>query len=119
MLNERIQAYIERISTLPYVRECAIVSRDGVMLGRSGGRTFNESWFAMMSAALHSAATSVAGIIYASEPVFVTVQTGEGTLILSTIGEQALIVIDAGNTSVSCETWNNIASVMRECAEVI
>ena len=42
MLKEKVKAYIEKVRAIEGVKGCALVSRDGIMLGQSLERDFNE-----------------------------------------------------------------------------
>ena len=50
MLKEKIKGYIERIKGIEGILDCALISRDGIMLGKSLEGEFNEPWLAAMCA---------------------------------------------------------------------
>jgi len=45
MLKEKISAFIETIRSIDGVAACALVSRDGIIAGKSFDRELNEPWF--------------------------------------------------------------------------
>ena len=92
MLKEKIQDFIERIKAIEGVSECALVSRDGIMLGNSMSAEFNEPWFAAMSATLFASAESASGIINVAAPERVTLTSKEGSVAVIGAGEKLLLV---------------------------
>ena len=63
MLKEKIAGIIENIRLIDGVKLCALISRDGIMLGRYSAGDFNEAWFAAMCATLLASAESAAVIV--------------------------------------------------------
>jgi predicted regulator of Ras-like GTPase activity (Roadblock/LC7/MglB family) len=92
MLKEKIQDFIEKIKAIEGVSECALVSRDGIMLGNSMSSEFNEPWFAAMSATLFASAESASGIIKVAAPDRVTLTSKEGSVAVIGAGEKLLLV---------------------------
>jgi predicted regulator of Ras-like GTPase activity (Roadblock/LC7/MglB family) len=92
MLKEKIQDFIERIKAIEGVSACALVSRDGIMLGNSMSTEFNEPWFAAMSATLFASAESASGIIKEAAPERVTLTSKEGSIAVIGAGEKLLLV---------------------------
>jgi predicted regulator of Ras-like GTPase activity (Roadblock/LC7/MglB family) len=91
MLKEKIAGIIEDITKLEGVRLCALVSRDGIMLGKQAAGEFNEAWFAAMSATLLASAESAAVIIKIQSPEMVTIQSSDGILIIMGAGDKILL----------------------------
>jgi len=63
MLKEKVNMYIGKIRAIEGVRGCALISRDGIMLGQSMDGDFNEPWLAAMCATLFASAESASGIL--------------------------------------------------------
>lgn len=91
MLKEKIAGIIEDITKVGGVRLCALVSRDGIMLGKQASGDFNEAWFAAMCATLLASAESAAVIIKVQSPELVTIQSSDGILIIMGAGDKILL----------------------------
>jgi uncharacterized protein len=91
MLKDKIAGIIENIRLIEGVRLCALVSRDGIMLGRYTSGDFNEAWFAAMCATLLASAESAAVIVKVQSPDMVTIQSPDGILVLMGAGEKILL----------------------------
>lgn len=91
MLKEKIAGIIESIRVIEGVKLCALVSRDGIMLGRYATGDFNEAWFAAMCATLLASAESAAVIVKIQSPEMVTIQSADGILMIMGAGEKILL----------------------------
>lgn len=91
MLKEKIAGIIESIRLIEGVKLCALVSRDGIMLGRYSAGDFNEAWFAAMCATLLASAESAAVIVKIQSPEMVTLHSPDGILIIMGAGEKILL----------------------------
>jgi predicted regulator of Ras-like GTPase activity (Roadblock/LC7/MglB family) len=113
MLKEKIAGIIEDITKVEGVRLCALVSRDGIMLGKHAAGDFNEAWFAAMCATLLASAESAAVIIKVQSPDMVTIQSSDGILIIMGAGDKILLttLIDPSVNLL------NVTSTLREIAE--
>lgn len=92
MLKGKIQNFIQKINGLQGITSCALVSRDGIMLGNVIPGEFNEPWFAAMTATLFASAESATGIIKAPSPEVVTIGGGESTMVILGAGEKILVM---------------------------
>jgi predicted regulator of Ras-like GTPase activity (Roadblock/LC7/MglB family) len=92
MLKGKIQDFILKISAVEGITSCALVSRDGIMLGNAIPGEFNEPWFAAMTATLFASAESATGIVKAPAPEVVSIAGGETSLVVLGAGEKILIV---------------------------
>lgn len=99
MLKEKIHGFIEKISAVEGVSACALISRDGIMLGKSMQTEFNEPWFAAMNATLFASAESASTIIKAASPDMVTIFSRDNTIVVMGAGEKLLIVAVTGRKS--------------------
>jgi uncharacterized protein len=91
MLKDKIAGIIDNIKQIEGVRLCALVSRDGIMLGRYATGDFNEAWFAAMCATLLASAESAAVIVKVQSPEMVTIHSPDGVLVLMGAGEKILL----------------------------
>ncbi|KQC05484.1 MAG: dynein regulation protein LC7 [Methanolinea sp. SDB] len=92
MLKGKIQDFILKIGAVEGIASCALVSRDGIMLGNAIAGEFNEPWFAAMIATLFASSESATGIIKAPSPDVVTIGGGDSTMVILGAGEKVLIV---------------------------
>ncbi|MDD1716415.1 MAG: roadblock/LC7 domain-containing protein [Methanolinea sp.] len=93
MLKEKIQGFIEKMMAVEGVAGCALISRDGIMLGRSLPGECNEPWLAAMSATLFASAESASSILKLPLPEGVTISAEDSTLQVIGAGEKLLVVI--------------------------
>jgi len=113
MLKEKIAGIIENIRVIEGVKLCALVSRDGIMLGRYAVGDFNEAWFAAMCATLLASAESAAVIVKIQSPEMVTIHSADGVLIIMGAGEKILLaaLIDPA------QDLKHMTDLLREIAE--
>jgi len=93
MLKEKVNMYIGKIRAIEGVRGCALISRDGIMLGQSMDGDFNEPWLAAMCATLFASAESASGILGIPPPEDVCVRGGGSSLVVLGAGEKVLVVV--------------------------
>ena len=93
MVKEKVKSYIEKIRAIEGVRGCALISRDGIMLGQSMEKDFNEPWLAAMCATLFASAESASGILRIAPPEDVCVHGGASSLVVLGAGEKILVVV--------------------------
>ncbi len=91
MLKEKISDFIETIKAVDGIKFCALVSRDGIMLGKYAEGDFNEAWFAAMCATISASAESVSVIIKVQSPEIITLQSQDGVLLIMGAGDKILI----------------------------
>lgn len=92
MLKERIAGFIDEIRAIDGVDGAALVTKDGVMIGRSFAREISEKWFAAMSASVLASAESAASIISIAPPVRVWIAADAGCILLQDAGDKLLVV---------------------------
>lgn len=91
MLKEKISAFIETIRSINGVAACALVSRDGIIAGKSFDRDLNEPWFGALSATILASAESVGSIIKMKSMMSVTIHAQDSSIIVMGAGENFLI----------------------------
>ncbi|MBP7120166.1 MAG: roadblock/LC7 domain-containing protein [Methanolinea sp.] len=112
MLKEKIKGYIEKIRKIEGVLGCVLISRDGIMLGRSMEGEFNEPWLAAMCATLFASAESASGILKMAPPEAVSVMIEDRSVIVIGAGEKLLIVAmirDGGERSALFQALADLA----------
>ncbi|MDD4137564.1 MAG: roadblock/LC7 domain-containing protein [Methanoregula sp.] len=107
MLKEKISAFIEMIRSIDGVAACALVSRDGIIAGKSFDRELNEPWFGALSATILASAESVGSIIKMKSMMSVTIRAQDSSIVVMGAGENFLIAaiiadkVDAGKVHAS------------------
>ena len=91
MLKEKISAFIESIRSIDGVAACALVSRDGIIAGKSFDRELNEPWFGALSATILASAESVGSIIKMKSLMSVTIRAQDSSIVVMGAGENFLI----------------------------
>jgi len=91
MLKEKISAFIETIRSIDGVAACALVSRDGIIAGKSFDRDLNEPWFGALSATILASAESVGSIIKMKSMMSVTIRAQDTSIVVMGAGENFLI----------------------------
>lgn len=95
--GENAQKYINEIRPVVGVVACALVSCEGLLMGkyfRDGG--LSSSLFAAMSATVLASAEAACGSVHVQRPSIVTITATDATILIVSAGEAALIaaVID-------------------------
>jgi predicted regulator of Ras-like GTPase activity (Roadblock/LC7/MglB family) len=92
MLKERIAGFVDEVRAIDGIEGAALVTKDGVMIGRSFPREISEKWFAAMSASVLASAESAASIIGITPPVRVRIDAASGCILLHDAGDKLLVV---------------------------
>ena len=59
MLKDKIETFVGKVQAIDGVVACALVSRYGIIAGRSFDRNLNEPWFEALMATIPASAESV------------------------------------------------------------
>lgn len=100
MLKEKITAFIDTIRSIDGVAACALVSRDGIIAGKSFDRELNEPWFGALAATILASAESVGSIIKMKSMTSVTISAQNSSVVVMGAGENfliAAIIAEQGN----------------------
>ena len=99
MLKEKISVFIEMIRSINGVAACALVSRDGIIAGKSFDRDLNEPWFGALSATILASAESIGSIIRMKSMMSVTIQAQDSSIVVMGAGENFLIAAIVSDTA--------------------
>ena len=58
MLKDKIETFVGKVQAIDGVAASALVSRYGIIAGRSFDRNLNEPWFEALLATIHASAES-------------------------------------------------------------
>ncbi|MCK8518289.1 roadblock/LC7 domain-containing protein [Methanoculleus sp. 7T] len=91
--GENAQKYIDEIRSVVGVVACALVSCEGLVMGkyfRDG--SLSSSLFAAMSATVLASAEAACGSVHVQRPSMVTITATDAVILVVRVGEVALIV---------------------------
>ncbi len=117
MLKERIAGFVDEVRAIDGIEGAALVTKDGVMIGRSFPREISEKWFAAMSVSVLASAESAASIISITPPVRVRIEADGGSILLHEAGEKLMIVAVLADGAEPDEVVERLAPVARKIAE--
>lgn len=113
-LKEKINGLVNQIASIEGIETCALISRDGVLLGKKTVSNFNETWFAAMCATILASAESVAVIMKTELPSHVTIQTPDGSIIIIRSGDKLFIAAYVSNSAENEELYGALYAVAEE-----
>jgi len=119
MLKEKITAFIEMIRSIEGVAACALVSRDGIIAGRSFDRDLNEPWFGALSATILASAESVGSIIKMKSLQSVVIRAHESSILVMGAGDNFLIVAIITDKADSEMVHTQMLAVAQKIGEAI
>jgi predicted regulator of Ras-like GTPase activity (Roadblock/LC7/MglB family) len=90
-LNEGIQDLIDAVMALDGVVDCALISREGRLLGSTFDEDVPGSALAAMYATTVASTDAAASILHRKGPTSIRCEAEEGTILISSAGETALI----------------------------
>jgi len=114
-LKEKIAGIVEKIENISGVLNCALISRDGVLLGKSVSDS-NEAWFAAMCATILASAESIAVIVKSEAPHHITIQSPSGRTVIMGAGEKLLIAVYMNSSVELDKTYETLSIVAEEIA---
>ncbi|OPY37634.1 MAG: Roadblock/LC7 domain protein [Methanoregula sp. PtaU1.Bin051] len=118
MLKDRIAGFIDRIRTIEGVTACAVVSRDGVVAGKSFDRDLNVAWFCALMATVLASAESAANIIRMHSMDLVTIRGSDTTIMVVGAGDNFLVTSILNNRTGSGQISDKILSIAKNIGEV-
>ena len=119
MLKEKISAFIEMIRSIDGVAACALVSRDGIIAGKSFDRELNEPWFGALSATILASAESVGSIIKMKSMMSVTIRAQDSSIVVMGAGENFLIAAIVTDKADAGKVHAEMLQVARKIGEAM
>jgi predicted regulator of Ras-like GTPase activity (Roadblock/LC7/MglB family) len=119
MLREKITGFIDELRTIDGITACALVSRDGIMIGKHFDTDLNEPWFAAMSATLLASAESAASIIRMKSPDSVTIHAEDAVIIVMGAGEKLLVAAIIRKDADRDAVHRKMQGIARKIAEAL
>jgi len=119
MLKEKITGFIDTLKSIDGVAACALVSRDGIIAGKSFDRDLNEPWFGALSATILASAESVGSIIKLQTLDSVTIRAKNTSIIVMGAGENFLIAVITRDGADTGRIQEQLYSVAQQIGETI
>jgi predicted regulator of Ras-like GTPase activity (Roadblock/LC7/MglB family) len=116
-LNEKIQGFIDAVMALDGVNDCALVSREGRMLGSTLGDDVPVSALAAMSATIVASTEAAASVLHMKTPSYVCCESEDDTIAISSAGGTALVVTILGRSADADALKVRLASIARSLGE--
>jgi predicted regulator of Ras-like GTPase activity (Roadblock/LC7/MglB family) len=90
-LKDKIQGLIDTVMALDGVVDCALISREGRMLGSTFGEDIPVSALAAMSATIVASTDAAASVLHMKTPSSVCCESEDGTLSIFSTGTTTFI----------------------------
>jgi predicted regulator of Ras-like GTPase activity (Roadblock/LC7/MglB family) len=119
MLKEKISAFIEQVRSINGVAACALVSRDGIIAGKSFDRDLNEPWFGALSATILASAESVGSIIRMKSMKSVMIKAEDSSIIIMGAGENFLVAAIIADKADPAKIHLQMLAVTQKIAEAM
>jgi predicted regulator of Ras-like GTPase activity (Roadblock/LC7/MglB family) len=119
MLKDKISGFVEKIRSVDGVAACAVVSRDGIVTGKSFDRDLNEPWFGALAATLLASAESAANLIRMQSTDSVTIRGTDAVILVIGAGENFLVAAILNNRADYGKSYDQIVSIARKIGEVM
>ncbi|MDD1671689.1 MAG: roadblock/LC7 domain-containing protein [Methanomicrobiales archaeon] len=90
-VNERVNSIIEEITSTKGVKECALVARDGILVGKRCRESIPAPSVAAMTASMFASAEAASSMLEISEPSHLIAFTKDTLLLVMSLGETMLV----------------------------
>jgi predicted regulator of Ras-like GTPase activity (Roadblock/LC7/MglB family) len=119
MLKDKISGFIDKIRSVDGVAACAVVSRDGIVAGKSFERELNEPWFGALTATILASAESAANIIRMHSMDSVTIRGSDSFIMVMGAGDNFLVAAILDNRADQGKAHDQILSIAQKIGEVM
>ena len=119
MLKEKISVFIDRIRSIDGIAGCALVSRDGIIAGKSFDREMNEPWFGALAATILASAESVGSVIRMKPAESVTIRSPDATVLVMSAGDNFLIAAIIKDKADPTKVHDQMLAVAKTIAEAL
>ena len=119
MLKDKISGFVETILSVDGISACALISRDGVVAGKSFDRQLNEPWFGALSATILASAESLSNLIRMSSSESVTIRCSDAVIMVTGAGERFLIAAILKKGSDPERVHDKLVTISRSIGEAM
>lgn len=94
-LKQMIRQFIDEIKDVSGVNECALVSTDGILIGKTFEDSLSAQSFGAMCATMIASSEAAASVVNIESPLWIVVKSEKQSIILVAAGERLLIAVTA------------------------
>lgn len=114
-LKQMIRQFVDEIKAVSGVNDCALVSTDGILIGKSFEDSLSAQSFGAMCATMIASSEAAASVVNIASPLWIMVNSEKKAIILVPAGERLLIAVTANNEA----NLDGICSHLQEIGERI
>ena len=119
MLKDKIAKFVGKDHAIDGVAACAIVSRDGIVAGKSFDPDLNEPWFGALMATIHASAESLESIIRMKSMESATIRAPPCFIVVMGAGEHFLIATIVKDNADPETVYRHLLVVSKEIGQVL
>jgi len=119
MLKDKIATFVGKVQAIDGVAACALVSRDGIIAGKSFDHDLNEPWFGALMATIHASAESAVSIVRMKSVESVTIRAPACSIVLMGAGEHFLIAAILKDNTDHEKVYRYLLAVAKEICQVL
>ena len=119
MLKDKIAPFVGKVQAIDGVAACALVSRDGIIAGKSFDRDLNEPWFGALMATIHASTESAVSIIRMKSVESATIRAPACSIVVMGAGEHFLIVTIVRDKPDPEKVYRHLLTVAKEIGQVL
>lgn len=90
-LKQKVRQFIDELRALSGIKECVIVSNDGILIGKTFEDTFAAQSFGAMCATMIASSEAAASVMNITSPSYVLVRGDQKIIIVTGAGPRLLI----------------------------
>ncbi|MCP1662385.1 MULTISPECIES: roadblock/LC7 domain-containing protein [Methanocalculus] len=90
-LKEKVRQFIDEIRAVPGVGECALVSNDGILIGKTFEDSLAAQSFGAMCATLYASSEAASSVVNIESPAYVMVRGSRQSILVVGAGPRLLI----------------------------
>jgi len=119
LLKDKIATFVGNVQAIDGVAACALVSRDGIIAGKSFDRDLNEPWFGALMATIHASAESAVSIVRMKSVESVTIRAPACSIVVMGAGEHSLIAAIVKDNTDQEKVYRHLLAVAKEIGQVL
>lgn len=114
-LKQMIRQFVDEIMAVSGVNDCALVSTDGILIGKSFEDSLSAQSFGAMCATMIASSEAAASVVNIESPLWIMVNSSKKAIILVPAGERLLIAVTANSDA----NLDGVCAHLREIGERI
>ncbi len=113
MLKDKISGFVDTILSVEGISACALISRDGIVVGKSLDRQMNEPWFGALSATILASAESMANLTRMPSTDSVTIRCSDAVIMVMSAGEKFLVATILQRSTDPAKVHDQLVSISK------